>query len=386
MSEFDDFSDDEFGRFVSDTSRRNSDIGFQPPGFEDPSLFHNAVVLNLSSRTIPGLLDIHEQILGRRFLGSGALFEVFGLVADVDPNLPQFDGPNAQIADHSCSDPTMVTASHRLVAVKRAKIVESRDIHGSCISIRTRTGDQADPDYISLIYNEVKALDQLPHPNIVKLLAWGFEEHMGQGPGQTSRSLVLVMEHALGSAERVLQEVQLPWPIRSHLCAGLVAGIKALHGYRIIHGDIKPDNVLIFSTTATDFGLVTKVADFNCSWDGTNIAQVPRGTFGWAAPDVETYDDLSQDLWPKLIAADSWSLGLTIWSMLFEGGARIPPSLPSQYAPKLALILEHADLSKHEFERLSPALLQTIDLDPSKRPKELDTLRRALVTAEADHL
>lgn len=372
MSEEDDPSDEAFS---PEFSRKDSELQFQPRGLEEANLIHNTIVLRLSQSTVLGPVKLGGNTVGRRFLGSGAAFDVFGTKFRVDPTFPAFDGPWFDAATKNASLGSHGLSGTRLVAIKRAKVIESLDVHGSGTSIRTRKNGQADLSILSLIDSELRTLLYIHHPNIVKLLAWGFEPENEQG--LVSRSLLLIMEHAIGSAAKILDAVDLPLVLKCHLCSGVARGVEALHYSSIAHGDIKPENVLVFGKNDSDYGLLAKIADFNCTWHNKS-SQVPKGTYGWTAPEIEYYDEESPNLLDKLIAADIWSLGLTIWSILLERGRAIPIMAPQQYGSRFSLKLEIAGVSHLECQGLRGLILQMLQVDGEERPRDLKPLRLAL--------
>ncbi|KAI9021324.1 kinase-like domain-containing protein [Hyaloraphidium curvatum] len=67
------------------------------------------------------------------------------------------------------------------------------------------------------------------------------------------------------------------------LLRGIASGLSHLHGLSIVHGDLKPENVLIYNGTPkiTDFGLSRVRSKFSRST--TNVV---RGTFLYMAPEV----------------------------------------------------------------------------------------------------
>jgi serine/threonine protein kinase len=379
MPDQSDLSETSSDAFTSDLSRRDSDIQYQPRGFEESSLVYNLILLHLAQLNIPGPLELDECISDMNFLGAGALFEVFGLKATVQADFPPFDGPKPEVRTPDL-DTARSPEVQKLVAIKRIKIIETCDAYSSCISLTTRNNNEADVNHLNLLQTEVRTISEHHHPNIVKLLAWGFETSPNPEVNSIKRSFFLVLEHALGSAEKVLKEVDFPWIMKSQFSAGVTAGLKALHEFGTIHGDIKPENVLIFGTTATEYGLVSKIADFNLAWSGSQISYIPRGTYGWAAPELEDYNINTLDLYQRLRAADTWSLALTVWSMLFEHGSPIPLSSVDQYARRLEKEIHVLDLHSFEQERLFKALGRMLEPDALKRAVELDALRMALAT------
>lgn len=370
--------------FASDVSSRNSDIGFQPSGIQAVELLYNAAVFDLHIHNIPGPFEFEESAAKRKCIGAGAQFEVFGAKALVDPSFPPFDAPNSSMVAYGPARSPPPTSETRLVAIKRAKIFELQDVSGSRVSLKTRSSSHFEFDHIHLLKTEVEVLTRHQHPNLVKLLAWGYESQVGQSANLKFQSLVLVIEHAMGSAMDVLQFTDLPWSTRKHLCGGVVAGIKKLHSCSIVHGDVKPENVLIFETTTVECGLIAKIADFNSSWSGAASSTVPLGTLGWAAPEIHHYDSKTPDLREKLISADVWSLGLTVGSILIAKGCCFTQMEADQYASEVLSKLSNSGLSSYEYERIKAPLTSMLQADASLRPRRLDALRLALQVSETE--
>src|SRR5262249_43237547 len=98
---------------------------------------------------------------------------------------------------------------------------------------------------------EVHALERLSHPHILSLLAWGEEEDR----------LYLVMPWVRdGTLSHLLHERGGAMPINQaiNLFGQLCAAVQYAHEQRIIHRDIKPQNVLVEHGDhlfLTDFGI-----------------------------------------------------------------------------------------------------------------------------------
>lgn len=107
---------------------------------------------------------------------------------------------------------------------------------------------------------ERESLEALDHPNIVKLYAAGFDA----GRGQHYVALEWIDEHLLEYIERRTKEgadeARNPgagWDSFSQLVlAPVLTGLGVAHGRRILHRDIKPQNILV------DPAGVPKLADF----------------------------------------------------------------------------------------------------------------------------
>lgn len=101
------------------------------------------------------------------------------------------------------------------------------------------------------------------------------------------------------------------------LCALLIArdvakGIKLLHKYKILHGDLKPHNVLLQSSLEDPRGFVAKLSDFGLSikmaaHDG-NASDIKYGTVQYLSAEV-----LRTHIMTK--KADVYSFGIIMWEV-----------------------------------------------------------------------
>lgn len=152
------------------------------------------------------------------------------------------------------------------------------------------------------------------HPNIVTLLGicWA--------PLQSdARSLmpVLVLEAAeLGDLSEFCRDGRRLFPRKwLGLSIDVTSGLAALHKVGVFHGDLKPQNVLIFEDQYLTY--TAKIADFDSSIFVEDLRGPAYGTSEtpfWSAP--ERSEPLTGE---KLMKADIYSLGLLLWDMLSGG-------------------------------------------------------------------
>ncbi|KAH7008851.1 hypothetical protein EDB80DRAFT_841532, partial [Ilyonectria destructans] len=152
------------------------------------------------------------------------------------------------------------------------------------------------------------------HPNIVSLLGicWA--------PLQSdARSLmpVLVLEAAeLGDLSEFCRDGRRLFPRKwIGLCIDVTSGLAALHKVGVFHGDLKPQNVLIFEDQYLTY--TAKLADFDSSIFVEDLRGPAYGTSEtpfWSAP--ERSEPLTGE---QLMKADIYSLGLLLWDMLPGG-------------------------------------------------------------------
>ncbi|XP_020867436.1 LEAF RUST 10 DISEASE-RESISTANCE LOCUS RECEPTOR-LIKE PROTEIN KINASE-like 1.2 isoform X1 [Arabidopsis lyrata subsp. lyrata] len=136
--------------------------------------------------------------------------------------------------------------------------------------------------------NEVEILTGLRHPNLVALFGCSSKQ---------SRDLLLVYEYvANGTLADHLHGPQanpssLPWSIRLKIAVETASALKYLHASKIIHRDVKSNNILL------DQNFNVKVADFGLSrlfpMDRTHVSTAPQGTPGYVDPDYHLCYQLS---------------------------------------------------------------------------------------------
>lgn len=90
----------------------------------------------------------------------------------------------------------------------------------------------------------------------------------------------------------------------------MAAGMEYLHAKGIIHGDLKPDNVMLKADEGMYIGVVAKLTDFGLSHAlapaATHVSRVGLGTFCYMAPELQQQGRLTP-------ASDVYALGVTMW-------------------------------------------------------------------------
>ena len=130
--------------------------------------------------------------------------------------------------------------------------------------------------YNQALRREVRALSRVRHPNVIKLHGVCF------GPAP-----MLLMSYApSGTLQDALDNQKFQTSLEMvRLLAGIARGMEAVHAHKIIHLDLKPENVLIGPLDVpwiTDFGLST-------SSNMTSMSQSTvggRGTLPFKAPEL----------------------------------------------------------------------------------------------------
>ncbi len=150
------------------------------------------------------------------------------------------------------------------------------------------------PEQMDRYWQEAQLLASLQHPNIITF--FDIDRQRGW----------LIMELMQGTlADRISKEPMDISSVRTAL-AHCLRALKYLHGRGVVHGDIKPTNMMIDSRKRVkigDFGLARRVSDE----DGSLL----KGTTKYMAP--ETVSDEWGDVGP---ASDLYSLGFAAFELL----------------------------------------------------------------------
>ncbi|KAJ1287607.1 hypothetical protein BS78_02G023000 [Paspalum vaginatum] len=127
---------------------------------------------------------------------------------------------------------------------------------------------------------EVRIISRLRHRNLVQLLGWC----------DSRRGLLLVYELVPGgSLDKHIHSTErlLTWSERYKIILGLGSALQYLHrdwDQRVVHGDIKPSNIMLdssFSTKLGDFGLA-RLGDHGA---GPQTTDLVKGTKGYIDPE-----------------------------------------------------------------------------------------------------
>uniref|UniRef100_A0A8C1BLM5 PAS domain-containing serine/threonine-protein kinase n=2 Tax=Cyprinus carpio carpio TaxID=630221 RepID=A0A8C1BLM5_CYPCA len=157
-----------------------------------------------------------------------------------------------------------------------------------------------DPD-LGRVSQEVAILVRLQHPNIVKVLEVFENERFFQ----------MVMEKhgdGLDLFEFIDMQPRLDEPLASYIFRQLVAAVSYLRGKRVLHRDIKDENIIInskFHIRLIDFGSAALL-------EPGKLFYTFCGTLEYCSPEVLQGNQYEG---PEL---EMWSLGVLLYTLLFS--------------------------------------------------------------------
>lgn len=223
-------------------------------------------------------------------------------------------------------------------------------------------------DHRAQFLEEARAMARVRHPNVTAVYSFGF--HEGEIPyiamefigGRTLRHWIDENPHGL------------PVDVAVGLLDQLCSGTQAIHDAGLLHGDLKPENVIVgpaFRVAVTDFGLSA----------GLGAVEGRRaGTAHYVAPELAD----GRELVPaQATLRDVYSLGVVAYEALtgqppFDGES-VEEVLRAHLAKPIDPPSERRPGLSRAFDR---AILAAMAKRPELRTESANYLRRSLAKAQ----
>ncbi|XP_058004049.1 proline-rich receptor-like protein kinase PERK15 [Hevea brasiliensis] len=152
--------------------------------------------------------------------------------------------------------------------------------------------------------DEIAVVSRVRHRNLVTMVGYCIEE----------ANALIVLEYFPNKSLRfhLHENESLDWPKRMRIAIGSTKGLEYLHEHckpKIIHQDIKPDNILL------DDNFEPKVADFGLAWffpdTISHLYKSIQGTIDFIDP--ERYERVSEEASDK---SDVYSFGVVLLELI----------------------------------------------------------------------
>ncbi|MDI3285350.1 serine/threonine-protein kinase [Polyangium sp. 15x6] len=226
---------------------------------------------------------------------------------------------------------------------------------------------------------EVTATKNLVHPNVVPILESAVAE---------DGSPYLVMELLRGQSlgDKLDGGVIVPVLEAYRITSQILAALSAAHAQRVVHRDLKPDNVFVAKDPGgnevakiLDFG-IAKVMDAAGGMGNKTRTGALIGTPGYMSPEqIKSAKNVD----PR---SDLWSVATILYQMLT---GQLPFEADNDFTRLTAVIVGHPTpitVFAPHLERFTPFFDRALEKDPNKRFQSADEMAQvlaALTRAEA---
>ncbi len=204
----------------------------------------------------------------------------------------------------------------------------------------------SDPDQLERFRREAKAVARLSHPHVVTVIDFGEDDG----------TPYIVLEFVEGETlkERIRRMERLPVAESVAYAIEVGRGLSAAHAERLVHRDVKPQNVLIDQegrAKVTDFGIARSLEVSGLTAPGRVL-----GTTDYVSPEQASGHEVTEQ-------SDVYSLGVVLFEMLTG-------DVPFKADSQVGVAMKHMRDPMPDVQRLRPevssALAAVVDRATAK--------------------
>ncbi|KAF8333060.1 kinase-like domain-containing protein [Cantharellus anzutake] len=196
------------------------------------------------------------------------------------------------------------------------------------------------------LLREVKAWATLRHPNVVVFYGWMLEY------SEEDNTICAKLISAWCEGGNVLEHLELVVDVSE--------GLMYLHSWDVVHGDIKPENIVVNAegmAMLCDFGLSSILSDLSMHEEGSSIISTARFT----SPEI-----LSCHVKKPNKKSDVWAFGCASGQVLFN--IRPYVTLPGILDVHHAVVNGEPPFTWNEPDKFFATIERCLKWDPEERP------------------
>ena len=287
--------------------------------------------------------DVMEFMARRELAGEG--------------DVPRLDAPGTLVAGRYRIERALGQGSYGKVHLA------TDERTGARVVLKAVAAGAADGRAATLLQREGEVMRMLRHPNVVAV----------HDVLRTAEETLVVMEYAEGGslADLLERRGRLRVAEALQVADGLLAALEAAHAQGVVHGDVKPENVLLGAEGAV------KLADF-----GAARAAVPGGTALVQGLGTLVYMSPEQVRGlPVDARSDLYSVAVLLHQAV-TGRFYLPLAGLDDFQIRRAILLARPRLAlPREASWLVPVLRRALEKDPGARHADAAEMRAALASA-----
>nr|CCC50036.1 putative protein kinase [Trypanosoma vivax Y486] len=348
---------------------------------------------NASSR-LPPIQSQTQGALNRRAAGGTAQSTTEEGTLRASPEDEQKYNEWATLGPEGITPEMLQTANVKELATWRRGSLIGRGTYGSvylglldsgafyavkCVELGGKSGSFSVKELVSLS-REINIMQRLQHKNLCTFKGVHYDAE--------NASICMFMQYIGGGSLSSLVKKFKPLPalvVRSWT-KQLLSGLLYLHSQRIIHRDVKGDNILVDTSSDADEEAQIKLVDFGAARrlsDAVAQSRTVIGTPYWMAPEVV---DVTGECGGYSYKADVWSVGCTVAEMLTGR-----PPWPNQANAAAAIMMIAQSVegpTELPVEEATPGCLDFMRRcfvrDPEQRPTVEELLQHPWIIGETE--